>query len=94
MAELAERGEPRNGRTSLNGCCHLGTTLNPIWAPRIVTMTKAQGDQFMLVESTAFIAAILVIACVILGGLARVCWHTRPQDTGKPHKKPLLSNWK
>jgi hypothetical protein len=48
----------------------------------------------MLVESIAFIAAIFVIACAVLGGLARVCWHTRPQDAGKPHKKPLLSNWK
>jgi hypothetical protein len=48
----------------------------------------------MLVESIAFIAAIFVIACAFLGGLARVCWHTRPQDTGKPHKRPLLSNWK
>ena len=47
----------------------------------------------MLVESMAFIAAIFVIACVILGGLARVCWHTRPTDHEKPHKKPLLSNW-
>jgi hypothetical protein len=58
-------------------------------------MTKRpQGDQFMLVESIAFIAAIFVIAGAVLGGLALVCWHTRPQDTGKPHKKPLLSNWK
>jgi hypothetical protein len=48
----------------------------------------------MLVESTAFIAAIFVIACVILGGLAHVCWHTHPSDKGKPQKKPLLSNWK
>ena len=29
-AELAERREPRNGRTPLNGCCPLGTTPNPI----------------------------------------------------------------
>ena len=48
----------------------------------------------MLVGSIAFIAAIFVIACAVLGGLARVCWRVRPQDTGKPHKKPLLSNWK
>jgi hypothetical protein len=48
----------------------------------------------MLVESIAFIAALFVIAAAIIGGLALVCWHTRPQDTGKPHKKPLLSNWK
>jgi hypothetical protein len=48
----------------------------------------------MLVESITFIAAIFVIAGAILGGLALVCWHTRPPDTGKPHKKPLLSNWK
>jgi hypothetical protein len=48
----------------------------------------------MLVESIAFIAALFVIAAAILGGLALVCWHSRPPDTGKPHKKPLLSNWK
>jgi hypothetical protein len=48
----------------------------------------------MLVESIAFIAALFVIAAVILGGLVLVCWHTHSQDTGKPHKKPLLSNWK
>ncbi len=48
----------------------------------------------MLVESIAFIAAILAIAGAILGGLALVCWHPRPPDHGKPHKKPLLSNWK
>jgi hypothetical protein len=48
----------------------------------------------MLVESTAFIAAIFVTACAILGCLALVCWRTRPPNTGKPHKKPLLSNWK
>jgi hypothetical protein len=53
-----------------------------------------QGDPFMLIESIAFIAALFVIAVAILGGLARVCWHSRPQDTGRPHKKPLLSNWK
>jgi hypothetical protein len=35
----------------------------------------------MLVESIAFIAAIFVIAGAILGGLALVCWHTRPPDT-------------
>ena len=55
---------------------------------------SGQGDQFMLVESIAFIAAILAIAGAILGGLALVCWHTRPPDHEKPHKKPLLSNWK
>jgi hypothetical protein len=48
----------------------------------------------MLVASIAFIAAIFVIAGAILGSLALVRWRTRPQDPGKPHKKPLLSNWK
>jgi hypothetical protein len=48
----------------------------------------------MLVESIAFIAALFVIAAVILGGLVLVCWHTHSEDTGKSHKKPLLSNWK
>jgi hypothetical protein len=48
----------------------------------------------MLVESIAFVAALFVIAVAILGSLALVCWRTRPPDTGKPHKKPLLSNWK
>ncbi len=48
----------------------------------------------MLVESVTFIAAVLVIAGAVLGGLALVCWDTRPEDAGKPHKKPLLSNWK
>jgi hypothetical protein len=48
----------------------------------------------MLVESTAFIAAIFVIACAILCGLVLLCWHTRSADKGKPHKSPLLSNWK
>ena len=48
----------------------------------------------MLVESIVFIAAIFVIADAALGGLALVCWHTRPTDHEKPHKKPLLSNWK
>jgi hypothetical protein len=48
----------------------------------------------MLAESIAFIAAIFVIAGALLGGLALVCWHTRPQDPGKPHKEPLLSNRK
>jgi hypothetical protein len=58
-------------------------------------MTKRpQRDQFMLVESTAFIATIFVVACAILGGLALLFWHTRPTDHEKPHKKPLLSNWK
>ena len=33
-------------------------------------------------------------AGAVLGGLALVCWHTHPSDKGKPHKKPLLSNWK
>ena len=33
----------------------------------------------MLVESIAFIAAIFVIAGALLGGLALVCWHTRPR---------------
>jgi hypothetical protein len=69
--------------------------LNPIYALCIVTMTKRPpGDHSMLFESIAFVAALFVIAIAILGVLARVCWHTRPQDTGKPHKKPLLSNWK
>jgi len=48
----------------------------------------------MLVESIAFIAAIFVIACAVLGALVLVCWHTHSQDTGKSHKKPLPSNWK
>jgi hypothetical protein len=48
----------------------------------------------MLVGSIVFIAAIFVIAGAVLGDLALVCWHTRPPDTGKPHKKPLLSNWR
>jgi hypothetical protein len=48
----------------------------------------------MLVESITFIAAVFVIAGAVLGGLALVCWHTRPQDGGKPHKNPPLSNWK
>ena len=48
----------------------------------------------MLVESIAFIAALFVIAVAIIGGLMLVCWRTHPQDTRKPHKKPLLSNWK
>ncbi len=48
----------------------------------------------MLVDSIAFIAAVFVIAGAILGALALVCWHTRPQEAGKLHKKPLLSNWK
>ena len=48
----------------------------------------------MLVESIVFVAALFLIAVAILGVLARVCWHTRPQDAGKSHKKPLLSNWK
>jgi hypothetical protein len=47
-----------------------------------------------MVESIAFIAAVFVIAGAILGGLALVCWRTHPVDAGKPHKKPLLSNWK
>jgi hypothetical protein len=48
----------------------------------------------MMVEGIAFIAAIFVIAGAILTGLALVCWRTHPTGTGKPHKKPLLSNWK
>ena len=48
----------------------------------------------MLVESITFIAAVFAIAGAMLGALALVCWQTRPQDAGKPHKKPLLSNWK
>jgi hypothetical protein len=48
----------------------------------------------MLVESVAFIAAIFVIACAILGGLSLLFWHTRPPHHEKPHKKALFSNWK
>ncbi len=39
----------------------------------------------MLFESIAFVAALFVIAIAILGVLARVCWHTRPQDTGNAY---------
>jgi hypothetical protein len=43
----------------------------------------------------AFIAAIFLIACVILGGLALLCWHSHPRHARPPlKKKPLLSNWK
>jgi hypothetical protein len=48
----------------------------------------------MLFETTVFIAAIILIACAIIGGLAWVCWHTRQGHETTPRKKPLLSNWK
>jgi hypothetical protein len=55
---------------------------------------QAAKETRMLVDSITFIAAVFVIAGAVLGALALVCWHTRPQDGGKPHKKPPLSNWK
>jgi hypothetical protein len=45
-------------------------------------------------ETTAFIAAIILIACVIIGGLAWVCRHSRQGHERAPLKKPLLSNWR
>jgi hypothetical protein len=47
----------------------------------------------MLLETTAFIAAIILIACAIIGGLAWVRRHTRQGHERTPHKKQLLSNW-
>jgi hypothetical protein len=35
-----------------------------------------------------FIAALFVIAAAIVGGLALVCWHSRPPDTGN---KPVAA---
>ena len=50
--------------------------------------------QSMPLEDTAFVAAIILIACAIIGGLAWVCRQTRQAHERAPRKKPLLSNWK
>ena len=49
----------------------------------------------MVLGSMAFLAAIFVIACAILGALYLVCRHSQQQsDEKKPAKKLLMSDFK
>jgi hypothetical protein len=48
----------------------------------------------MLVGTIGFIAAVFVVACSLLGGLALVFGPSHPKQDKKVIKKPLLSNWK
>jgi hypothetical protein len=47
----------------------------------------------MVLGSIAFLAAIFVVACAILGGLYLVCRHSQ-SDEKKPAKKLLMSDFK
>jgi hypothetical protein len=55
--------------------------------------TKERG--LMVLGSIAFLAAIFVIACAILGSLCFVCRHSQQQsEEKKPGKKFLMSDFK
>jgi hypothetical protein len=45
-------------------------------------------------ESTVFIAAIILIACALVSGLAWVCRYTHQEHPPAPRRKSSLSNWR
>jgi hypothetical protein len=46
-----------------------------------------------MLHSTAFLAAVIVIACAVIGGLCLLCRHARAHEE-KPAKKLPMSNLK